>query len=737
MDMRRGQITIFIILGLALLLVVGVFFMLPAQEPEMQQNQDAILVTNIVQQCLAQVGEQSIRTVSSNGGYADTNLLQDLPTPNTEIINFAPEKIPLWHEIHSCSQSAAGCIGDHRPALCAKDDARCPVRHQGEKQSIQENIELLVERNIDSCLSNFAAAPQLQVTTTAKPQAHVLIRDQDVVLSLEYPMRVQTSTETIPLEAFSTTLDVQLPQIYKLAYRIQATERQTGFVEEVFLHVLTVYNYNYLQPLPPFRDIQFSGAQRTWTTPQARQFIEDTVLPSMYFMQIVNAEESYVPIEDPSVQNASAAYANGFYEYMAIKLDDTVYPLGVHFEYPRTPIHLDINGKQLLKPRVMPDSGVLKLLGLNVHDYRFRYTASFPLVVRITDPAAFSNRGLDFNFGLEANIRNNHPLNVSAPIVDIDFAPTGLDLAGEAQLVKRAYAVTVHDRFTGSPLADASITYACGLEYALGQTDAQGKWEGKLPYCISSGFILATKEGYATSGVERNSAVDDRIAVEIELWELRNKTLTVYKRTVSDIAVAGRTPLGRNDSLVLEISKLKEVPYEDDVPLQTIMQFGGTGAATAAGNSVKDARAQLEQAYANGLPEEDYKALLAALNDAQLTTENPAEVVQVRTIQVVPGRYTIQGTLIYNGLLQIPPRALRSAEFPAQNFSTWQSGGVLINDATPYLLMPEDVYSDKNISVYVLEQKLPESWDDIERMQSVEEYQSYEPKKSLIRPEMD
>jgi hypothetical protein len=737
MDMKRGQITIFVILGLVLLLIAGIVILLPEKTPQVPQSQDATLVTNIVQQCLAQIGEQSIRTVSSTGGYAETSTLKDLPTADTEVVTLAPEKIPLWHEIHTCKEIAAGCIGDHRPSLCAKDDARCPVHYQGEKQSIQENIEKLVERNIDACLSNFAGAPQLQVTTTKKPRAHALIRDQDVVLSIDYPMEVHTSSETFPLQTFSTTLDVRLPQMYTLAYMIQATERSTSFVEEIFLHLLSIYNYNYEQPLPPFRDIQFQGAQRIWKTTQAKQLIEQGLLPYMDFIQIMNAEESYIPLENPDVNESVAPYANGIYEYMSIKLNDTTYPLAVRFEYPRTPMHLDINGKQLLKPRVMPDTGVLKLLGLKVYDYRFRYSASFPMLIRVSDASAFSNRGLDFNFGIEANVRNNHPLNVSQPITNIDFAPTTLDLAGDAQLVDRVYTIAVNDRYTGKPLRDVSIAYACGLEYALGQTNSDGAWSGKLPYCISGGFVLASKEGYATFGVERNSATDTQTAVAIELWQLQPVTLNVYKRTVADIATAGKTPLGRNDSLVLEMNKVKEIPYEDDVPLQTIMQFGGTGPATAAANSIKDAQAQIQQAYDAGqLSPEDYKTSMDALKETQLSPEDPKEILQSYTLELVPGSYIFQGTLVYNGLLQIPPRTVKGAELPAQNFTTWQSGGLVIGASTPFVLRAEDLYAGKNITVYVLEQKVPQTWEDIEKMQSVEEYQAYEPKSSLVRPEV-
>jgi hypothetical protein len=70
---RQGQITPFVILGLAVLLIVGLVLLRPAshEATSLTAQQDQQLITNTVQQCLAQAGEQSVRAVAqANGRYS-------------------------------------------------------------------------------------------------------------------------------------------------------------------------------------------------------------------------------------------------------------------------------------------------------------------------------------------------------------------------------------------------------------------------------------------------------------------------------------------------------------------------------------------------------------------------------------------------------------------------------------------------------------------------------------------
>ena len=759
--MRKGQVTLFVIIGILILAVVGIVTLLPSEQNQtLAATQEATTITAMVQQCLAQVGEDSITLLGAQGGYIDFTQLADVPTRDTQVVSMPLQKIPLWHEVHKCTQNPNGCVGDNHPALCRRGEA-CPIPNDaGDKTvSIQENIELLVERNIASCLNDFSSTPNILVEIVGEPDVTATIRNEDVVLILEYPLTITTTeNQQIDLEEFTALVQVSLPQTYELARKIQLLQRENQFLEEIFLNLLTVYA-GIDQPLPPFRDTQFTGAPRTWVRSEVQSTIEQGLLPFLSFTQIINAQQGYVPVESPDKDETYGDYANGVYEYMEIKLDESSYPLAVKFEYPDTPMYLDVNGEEFLKPRRMPDTGVLRLLGLDIRDYRFRYTAAFPMVVRVHDPAAFNGKGFTLNFGLEANIKNNHPLNTSQGVVEVSVISSTLDLADESQLVDKLHTIRVVDESRNTAVEDAVITYACGTEFSVGVTDEAGRWEGRLPYCISGGHIIITKENYLRTSVERNNVEEGAAApiTEIGIWPLQTKTVTVYKRIATDVGnmtppFTGtsrqyRTALGENDSVILQFARQRETPYDEEVPIGGLLQFGGSSPANAARNSVEDLRAQLDMLLETGdITRDEYDQLVGDMDELVIEEEPAGPVVTQQSVALVPGEYAVEGTLINTGLIQIPEdRRCQSSlgglqetcsTLPAQNFSSWVSGGVLLTGDRTFVLTPEDIYSSKNITIFILEQPLPKTWRDMERTQGLEQYQTYD-RQAMVTPEIN
>lgn len=743
--MNRGQVTLFVIIGLAILVIAGLVLIRPdGPAPSLESQQDAALVTSIVQQCLAQAGQESIRELSSRGGIHSITQLKDLPTPDTQVVNLPAQKVPLWHEVSSCKQSPVGCLNDHRPPLCAKDERVCPLQSKGDR-SIQEGIELLTAAKLESCLGNFSSLPGITVIAGGEPKVDASIRENDVALLLNYPLTIDDGKGTAELEEFSASLDVNLPRIYSLAYGIQMEERSRAFVEEVFINLLAVYQ-SVDGPIPPFRDIQFMGSPKMWVAREVQQNIEEGILPFMDFIQIANAQ-NFVPLESADLGNYTP-YASGIYEYMAINLGEGSYPLNVRMEHVADPVSVQINGgKPLLKPRRMPDTGILRLLGMNVYDYRFRYVVSFPIVVHIEDPAAFNGQGLDFSFGMEANIYNNRPLNLSETYASLDFTEPGLDLADPSQRTAHLFEIAVTDRYGGAPIQGATVMYSCGAEYPVGVTDARGLWRGNLPFCALGGNVAAYAEGYSSTGILLDNPEDDGSSRhEVKLWKVRTKQVKVFKLghlDIGNITAGGdratyRSGLGQNDSLVLQIARIKETQLDEDIPLISVFQLGGTGAGAAANAGLDDARAQLDALLQQGvITRADYDSLVRDIAQVQQQNQEAVRstITDTFTLEVIPGAYNVDGTLMYVGLVQIPEKRTNDYTLPAQNFSSWVSGGVLLTGADAFNLTPQQVYGDGSIMIYVLEQKIPQTWDDVMQAQDLATYQSYG-RRAAVRPEI-
>lgn len=744
--MKRGQVTMFVIVGLAILLLVGVAYLAidTGEAPTLQAEQDVALVRNLVQQCLQQTGQEAVQQTAQRGGYYALASIQERTNYESQVLTMAGQKIPLWHEVHSCQENDLGCIGDNRPALCSGRD--CPLQIDGGNPDVtwQSSIEQYIEDNLAGCLAGFEQLP-LQIEIENRPDTSVRIRDDSVLLELEYPLSVLTTDQNqVELDEFTTTLDVNLVQTYELATQIYALERDTLFMEEQFLSLLTAYS-GIDSEIPPMREAQLTGGERFWVRRNVQDTIEEQVLPFLNFLQIVNAMESYAPIESPNVDEEMQGYAAGAFNYMDLKLGSKVYPLGVQFEYPYQDIYLDINGEEFLSGKEMPGTDFMSIVGgLTFIEYKFSYDVTFPLVVRITDPAAFNGQGLDFYYAMEANILNNQPLNTSADIITFRGSDISVDLAQGAQLVDHTYEISVIDRLTDEPVPDVGITYVCGSEFTMGATGPDGIWMGKLPYCAAGGFVKAETFEHMGTAVAQDNSEDDGLSssLQIHLWPRREKQVVLYKRTADDILNLGgtlseeqsmqhRTNLSRNETVLVMLSRHKETPYDTSVPFAGVLQFGERNTQYGQNNTIT----VLQQALAEGrITQETYDETVEKIKQEQ------QEQISVRTVDLVPGTYDITGFLTYYGLVQIPAEERCAGGFltqecrtlPARNFTSWNSGGVVLTQDTAVTFTPEDVYSDGILVLYVLEQGVPGNWSAIERYQNFEDYQTYQRRQMVL-----
>ena len=754
--MKKAQVTLFVIIGLVILVIAGLVIMIPEDNvpTSLQAQQDAALITSTVQQCLAQVGEDSIRVIMQQGGYKELNKLKDLgPNKDSEVASLPLQKIPLWQEVHTCQENQFGCLGVHHPSLC--EGRACPVTDApgDEEVSIQEGIQTHIQENIDACLNGFVSTPTIQVKISGEPKVQAVIAEQEVLLRLSYDMTLTTQdNQQVDLKAFSTELLVQLPMMYRLARKIQQEEQNNPFIEEGFMHLLSAY-WGIHRELPPPRDLQFKGSPNHWVRSDVQKTIEENILPFMDFIQIVNAIDGYAPIVVKTANGSLDYYSTGLYEYLSVKLDtNETYPLAVKFEYPRTPMYLNINNKELLKPRTMPNfGGILSTIGIDIWDYRFHYTASFPLLVHITDHNAFNGRGLTMSYGLEANIWKNNPINLTAEEdVTIAYGQSSLDLAKESQLVNHNHKIKIKNMNDNRALANVTLTYNCGIEYEIGETNANGEWIGKLPFCMFGGVLYAQKEGYLRTGVERNNHKDDGVtdggnnAAYIGMWPVRKKTIRIYKLTAADAGniTAGasrnnyRHNLSQNDSALVNIQRVKTSAYDDDAPQISSLQFGSSDVQIQAQVSIEDALAEIEKAYRDGkIPKDQYEQLIGLVAEEEAQREPSGAslnktIIHTVEIDLVPGEYDLQGILLYNGLLQIPKHEDKVGSWPneqtikydARNFSTWASGGIKLEKIK---FNPADIYGTNNITIYVLEQPIPHTWPELQKHQTIEEYQKY------------
>jgi hypothetical protein len=150
--------------------------------------------------------------------------------------------------------------------------------------------------------------------------------------------------------------------------------------------------------------------------------------------------------------------------------------------------------------------------------------------------------------------------------------------------------------------------------------------------------------------------------------------------------------------------------------------------------------------FSKGLINESDKSSM--INDLNFVEETP----QIQTpqeedyvMEFVPGAYTLDAFMTYDGDIHIPEKndtmcavplgntkiclfGNTKINFPEQNLSSWISGGVNVN----FTLTENDVYANNTLVFFVVEMPLPTTWDMLQNSPTLESYQI--DKIALLRP---
>ncbi len=735
----KGQLTIFVILGLVLVVIVGLGIMLfqSTSSPEQSGSVDTQQAVSFVESCLEREATNALYDLGQSGGSIEGLNFEEQPWRGEAFVN-GPQEVKYWYHMESCGKEP-GCLRFAAPPLCEPGECIFDGQYQGAGESLQVTAQRMIEESIVSCVGDFSGT-NFELLNQEQPDVSVIFTADDVQVSLNYPLQLrnQETSEMITINDFATSLDVDFEEVYRLARDITALQYQTQFVENNFLHFLSLYQGD--PPLlPPFNDAELFGGQKIWIRTQVQEQLETEILPYLSFMQIVNAYAGYRPIIETGVDDeVYGRYAQGLFKYSEIIIPDVIYPNhAVQFLYPHSDIYLNINDREVLKGKSM-DGGnfFMKLAGVFMKEYKHRYDVAWPMVTTVSDPRAFGGAGYSLNFGLEANIVNNAPMTVNRTILTIDERGEQMLDPGEPQNHAQGNInIKVIDKRTGEAVPEAMLTYECGWGYQLPQkTNSQGEWSGTLPYCAVGGQVRAEVGlEYYPNLAELNSVGEDN-SVELSLWPYQEKEVEVYKISKEKVDLGCSTIESCRESLEWEnlieydfngtnatatenqyaLLTINRIPDElaDPVPLLSTLTFGKDD-ENVFFSQESNIGEYLDQ---YDFTEEEVAIIESQSNDA---IEFEATLSNSYTVRLIPADYRVEGLLFYEGNLTIPEEGKK----PELQLPSWLQGGVL-HDSVSF--SEQDIYGDNKLVFYVLENPLPQNWDDMEEYvgyrESQEEY---------------
>jgi hypothetical protein len=195
--MKRSQVTTFIVLAVALLMIAIIIFSVqsetvPEIEDEVATQNFLGTIDNYVDYCLEATSSDVINILGQQGGYF---VLLDELYAVTEYGDIAY----WWYE----------------------DENWVPTDAE-----VEEQIELGIMTYIKTCLSE--AEAQFSVTTERSPKVEADIHHNFVKLTLDYPVSFNVDGQTTRKESFEYIVDVPLGSVLADGRKIIERQRELG-----------------------------------------------------------------------------------------------------------------------------------------------------------------------------------------------------------------------------------------------------------------------------------------------------------------------------------------------------------------------------------------------------------------------------------------------------------------------------------------------------------------------------
>lgn len=559
--MAKGQITVFIIIGILIVLFVGLFIYLYEAEVGIEPIEvpaDFKPIYEYTSSCLYSLGKEAVTIAGSQGGYIYfPPKIEKNPSSYLALDPYGLAKIPYW---------------------VYHGDDRIP-----KEEILEQEISRFIMENLNSCLQDYAPFQnQYEISELAPLNVETEMANKDVVITMVHPMRFQGAKTIEYTDPYITVLPVQLKKVYDTGVGMMLAENDQGFLENLTLKLMVG------DPKIPFGGMDLDCSPKKWYLDDVKQEISEVIyynLPRIRvegtdyppFEESMGAYSNMEDLRDEIREELSEGNSFGSIDIPKDRPADSYdyFNLFFHPEIPNTNLKaiflydpswgIDINAKPndngiLSSNRMKGASKFLRFICIN--QYHFTYDIIYPVKVMIRDDEAFNGEGYVFQYAFNVLIDDNSPARKT---FSHDLF-TGYEMDAEFcdRLGSKFYDIrAIGDDEFGyeDELRDVNISYLCLGKYCdLGQTYVIDNHYGiytPLPDCDNP-FIMANKEGYI-EGVKQLKS--DESGVNIHMTKLKKMKFNVLKQSYSSTTMPEESrlmvtdlELGENDEIVFTMS---------------------------------------------------------------------------------------------------------------------------------------------------------------------------------------
>ena len=533
MNNKRGQLTVFIIIGIVLLFSAALIIYIrqsveqyqpPTEIPFEQVPTELQPLQRYVTDCLDRTALEAVQRSGFQGGYIDTDsfrINEKDPTAGDAVQLFpgGEQKIPYWWYLSSSNNCEGNCqFASERPTI----------------QEMEKQIGDYISARVALCVGNFQTFVQQGLSISQGVITANVSIGRTVVVLLNYPITVTREGRESKLSRFASQVPVNLQRIYEYATTITNFAINFHIFEKQTSHLISNFAGTN-KKIPPVAESSLStAAPKSWLKSDVKEVVTAMLAAYVPAMQVIGSSNYVEPVfDDP--------YKTGVYGVMRIPVVDEnerEYPeYATEFMYlDWWPIYFNIKGRGASGEFITAETTTFPLFPFfSIKKYVNYYDASYPMIIEIRDNSALDGKGYTFMFALEVNMRNNDPL--TSNYRGLISAPLGSLFCNYNQRNSGNVTVVAKDASTGLPFKNALITYACGANACqIGYTGSNGTIKTRFPIC-AGGAVIASANKYRATAIRYNSDIDKSSVINITLYPVKDKKIIVKKKVVSRLCL--------------------------------------------------------------------------------------------------------------------------------------------------------------------------------------------------------
>lgn len=512
--MNKGQVTLFILLGILILAGAGLLVYLISGDDgvtiEDSTAQSKNRISLFIDSCVEPTTYEGLEIMRMRGGWINIPIGVPVTVVSDNVAILESATGPYLSDVPGLNEVPHWHIGNspYIPTL----------------EKMQSDMETYIEDRLDGCLDDFSVFVDEGFSVEVGSLEVNVSFDQATIVDVLIPVNATRDEESISIERTSVTLPINMRKLHETGLDLTFQELEGYYLEDHLKTLISHYGFagveNDEYTIPPFF-VPVTGTScnvQRWNIDTTEERFKTILGDTMYLLRVANTNYDDVLIS-PGFSRASCQTATPSEECVGQgALDSYIQPIigaddqirVVHRYNPSWGLNgFDIKPRSgnIIEPDTHEIKGVAMLNLLCYMRYAFKYTVQAPILVEVNDlwtdqteiPLGNPDNDFTFRFFLETDLQGNQfRVNTGRPtyITQLEDINGGsLDDSTFCNHPNSGIISTKVEDQENNVIEGASVRYRCGPSENicyLGRTDENGWASGRLPYC-SNGEISASK----------------------------------------------------------------------------------------------------------------------------------------------------------------------------------------------------------------------------------------------------